>query len=157
LRRNITALNFTPKYDELEDRIRISINYDNFENRVDFMLTRSFIIKLFPVLDDYMVKFYNHHIQSSTPPVQVVNEMVHAEDNATSITDNSNLELYKQQDELLKELKFSFVKDSKMTILVFESEHTQATAKLSESDLTQVFKVIKASIPFFSWGISHNL
>lgn len=157
MKRKIAALNFTPKYDEVEDRIRLSINYDTFEHRVDFMVTRSFIIKLFPVLDDYMIKFYNHHTQWEKHATQEVKEMLEEDNRATSVTDGSNLELYKQDDELLLEIKFSFIKETKVTVLVFESTKTQAAAHLNEESMHQVFKVIKSSIPFFSWGISHNL
>lgn len=156
MKRNITALSFTPKYDELEDRIRISINYDNFDNRVDFMMSRSFVLKLFPILDDYMLKFYAMDLNTVQIP-QVNQELVTKQDKSTSLTDGSNLELYKQEDELLIEVKFSFIKKTKTSIIVFESNTTQATAQLDGYSLKQIFTIIKQSIPFFSWGISHNL
>lgn len=149
-------MSFTPKYDELEDRIRISINYDDFDNRVDFMMSRSFVLKLFPILDDYMLKFYEMDLNPVQAP-QVNKEGVFKQDKSTSLTDGSNLELYKQEDELLIEVKFSFVKKTKTTIVVFESKSTQATARLDANSLKQIFTIIKKSIPFFSWGISHNL
>jgi len=62
-----------------------------------------------------------------------------------------------KKDELLIEVKFSFVKKTKSTIVVFESKSTQATARLGADSLKQIFTIIKQSIPFFSWGISHNL
>ena len=156
MKKNITALSFTPKYNELEDRIRISINYDDFDTRVDFMMTRSFVLKLFPILDEYMLKYYamdlnTLQIQESKPGMMI------KQDKSTSQTDGSSLELYKQKDELLIEVKFSFVKKTKSTIVVFESKSTQATARLGADSLKQIFTIIKQSIPFFSWGISHNL
>jgi hypothetical protein len=156
LKRNITALNFTPKYDELEDRIRISINYDNFDNRVDFMMTRSFVLKLFPVLDEYMLKFYETDLNAVQMP-QANQDLITKQDKSTSLADGSNLELYKQEDELLIEVKFSFAKKTKNSIVMFESKSTQATAQLDVASLKQIFTIIKQSIPFFSWGISHNL
>jgi len=156
LKKNITALSFTPKYDELEDRIRISINYDDFNNRVDFMMSRSFVLKLFPILDDYMLKFYETDLNIVQTPQVDQKEMI-KQDKSTSLTDGSNLELYKQEDELLVEVKFSFIKKTKNTIVMFESKSTQATAQLNAASLKQIFAIIKQSIPFFSWGISHNL
>ena len=156
MKRNITALNFTPKYDELEDRIRISINYDNFDNRVDFMMTRSFVLKLFPVLDEYMLKFYETDLNAVQMP-QANQDLITKQDKSTSLADGSNLELYKQEDKLLIEVKFSFAKKTKNSIVMFESKSTQATAQLDVASLKQIFTIIKQSIPFFSWGISHNL
>ena len=156
MRKNIPALSFTPKYDALEDRIRISINYDDFNNRVDYMMTRSFVLKLFPILDDYMFKFYDADVPVEQNSQANVDEMI-KKDSATSITDGPNLELYKQEDELLLEVKFSFVKKSKMSIVVFESKNTSATAHLDAASLKQIFTIIKASIPHFSWGISQNI
>ncbi|MDB2562121.1 hypothetical protein N9X61_00805 [Sulfurimonas sp.] len=156
MKKNITALSFTPKYDELEDRIRISINYDDFNNRVDFMMTRSFVLKLFPILDDYMSKFYSLDIEVEPAAPKNQKEMI-KQDKSTSLTDGSNLELYKQEDELLREVKFSFVKETKISIIMFESNVTQATAHLDANSLKQIFTIIKSTIPFFSWGISHNL
>ena len=88
---------------------------------------------------------------------QVNQELVTKQDKSTSLTDGSNLELYKQEDELLIEVKFSFIKKTKTSIIVFESNTTQATAQLDGYSLKQIFTIIKQSIPFFSWGISHNL
>lgn len=159
MKRKVNALSFTPKYDELEDRIRISINYDDFENRVDFMMTRSFILKLFPVFDDFLFKFYDSDtisLDASLAPVEKVKKMI-KEDKATSVTDGSNLELYKQEDELLVEVKLSYIKDTKMSLIQFESKISEATAQLDQNSLQQIFTVIKSTIPFFSWGISQNL
>ena len=108
--KKINAMSFTPKYDTLEDRIRISINYDDLNNRIDFMMTRSFVLKLFPVIDEYMLKFYGAELGIQATKNVVASSQ--KKDNtmsspSTSVTNGSNLELYKQQDELLLEVKFS--------------------------------------------------
>ena len=155
--KQITAISFTPKYDELEDRIRLSVNYDDITNRVDFMITRSFILKLFPVLEEYMLKFYASELsQQVTSPNPPTKESIQNNE-ATSLTDGINLELYKQEDELLKEVKFSYDKNNNLSVIVFISKDSEATARLDEKSMEQVFTIIKSTIPFFSWGISHNL
>lgn len=169
MKKTIKALSFTPKYDELEDRIRISINYDDFSNRVDLMMTRSFMLKLFPVVDDYIQKFYNEELGINHPVNPKLEELRSTdfvnskpkeninETSATSVTDGSNLELYKQEDELLIEVKFSFSKETQMSIVVFETKHTQVSSTLDIRSIKQIFTIIKATTPFFSWGISHNI
>ncbi len=154
--KKISAISFTPKYDELEDRIRISINYDNLTNRVDFMLTRSFILKLFPVLDEYMLKFYDADSTIISKTSDEIKEKV-KDSKETSITNGIDLELYKQEDELLLEVKFSYVKETKLTIITFVSKNTEATAQLDVNSMKQIFIIIKSTIPFFSWGISQNI
>ena len=49
----IHAKTFTCHYIEKEDRILLTINYENIEERVDFWVTRSFLIKLLPYFFDY--------------------------------------------------------------------------------------------------------
>ncbi len=158
MKRKINALSFTPKYDELEDRVRISINYDDIHNRIDFMMTRSFVIKLFPTLGEYMLNFY--HLNLVVAPKTHINNNVQKiikDTNSTSRTDGINLELYKQEDELLIEVKFSYNKETKMSIVQFHSQGSEVTSHLDENAMKQVFTIIKSVIPFFSWGISQNI
>ena len=156
MKKQINALSFTPKFDGQEDRIRVSVNYDDLNNRVDFMLSRSFILKLFPILDDYIFKFYELDLVPQTISKDVIEKNA-SEGKNTSLTDGVNLELYKQEDELLLEVQFSYVKDTKMTIVNFQSKNSEAVAQLDGNSLKQIFSIIKSTIPFFSWGISHNL
>ncbi|QSZ40676.1 hypothetical protein GJV85_00585 [Sulfurimonas aquatica] len=155
-KREIKAINFTPKYDVLEDRVRLSINYEDINNRVDFMITRAFSLKLLPTLSEYMDKFYAGTLpQESNAPQPSKDTLVKNEQ--TSRTDDTNLELYKQGDELLKEVKFSYLKESKRTIIHFISEESIAVVNLDAPNMQQIFSVIKATIPYFSWGISQSL
>jgi len=154
LKRQISGLSFTPKYDELEDRIRLSVNYDDYSNRVDLLITRSFILKLFPILDEYLIKYY----KSDLPEVELsINDRVTKDQEENiSVSDGSSLELYKQEDELLLEINFSFIKENSKTLVQFVSKSSVTTAQLDEKSLKQVFSIIKTTVPFFSWGISQN-
>ncbi len=158
MKRKINAISFTPKYDELEDRVRISINYDDLHNRIDFMMTRAFVIRLFPTVGDYMLEFYNLNLVVPTKTHTNNNvEKIIKDTNSTSRTDGTNLELYKQEDELLIEVKFSYNRETKMSIVQFHSKNSEVTSRLDENAMKQVFTIIKSAIPFFSWGISHNI
>ena len=154
MKRQISGLSFTPKYDELEDRIRLSVNYDDYSNRVDLLITRSFILKLFPILDEYLIKYY----KSDLPEVELpINDRVTKDQEENiSVSDGSSLELYKQEDELLLEINFSFIKENSNTLVQFVSKSSVTTAQLDEKSLKQVFSIIKTTVPFFSWGISQN-
>jgi len=154
LKRQISGLSCKPKYDELEDRIRLSVNYDDYSNRVDLLITRSFILKLFPILDEYLIKYY----KSDLPEVELpMNDRVTKDQEENiSVSDGSSLELYKQEDELLLEINFSFIKENSKTLVQFVSKSSVTTAQLDEKSLKQVFSIIKTTVPFFSWGISQN-
>lgn len=156
MKRDIKAISFTPKYDELEDRIRLSINYDDIQNRVDFMMTRAFILKLLPTLDEYMQRFYNLDLAPVKPAQTNTKEQAQSSE-STSLTDGANLELYAQGDELLIEVKLSYVKKTNISIVQFISKQSVATAQLDANAMKQVFTIIKSTIPFFSWGISQNI
>ena len=111
--KNIDAISFTPRYDQVEDRIRLAINYNSIENRVDFMLTRSFILRLFPTCDDFMLKHYNYDKdlealetpKNNAQPKQTTKPKP-LEKQLTSKTDTTDLKLYQQNDELIMGVNF---------------------------------------------------
>ena len=153
--RSLTAKTFTPKYDELEDRLRVVINYDDINNRVDFMLTRSFILNLIPSTDDYILKYYNLEQERVDTPKSIL-QKDNQKNKTISETDGVNLELYKTDEELLRKVNFNYDKISKKTLVTFFSQNTVAKASLDGHMMQQIFSVIKLAIPYYSWGISHN-
>lgn len=150
MKRNITAQTFTPSYDTLEDRIRLSINYQDIGNRVDFMITRSFILNLLPTADEFMAE---HLGVINTPAPQTQTQ---TKDESLSQTDAVNLELLRTSDELLLEVHFSFKADTQKTLITFSSLNTAAQIDLDAFMFSQIFRVIKAAIPRIKWGIAHN-
>ncbi len=148
MKRNITAKTFTPSYDVLEDRIRLSINYQDISDRVDFMITRSFILDLLPTAEEFLAKYYGA-ITTPTQQAQTNND-------SFSQTDAVNLELLRTSDELLREVNFSFKADTKKTLITFNSQNTAAQIDLDAFMFSQIFGVIKAAIPNIKWGISHH-
>ncbi len=147
MKRNIIAKTFTPSYDTVEDRIRVVVNYQDINDRVDFMITRSFILNLIPTAEEFIGKYYGT-MATSTPQVENKN-------NSFSKTDTVNLELLRTTDELLTEVNFSFNANTKLTLVTFNSKNAVAQADLDAFMITQIFQVIKSSIPNISWGISH--
>ncbi len=152
-KRNVQIQTLTPKYDPREDRIRISINYDSFENRIDFMITRSFILMMYSRFDEYVAKVYKTHLPTAP---QSKEQMIQTISNASK-TDTTNLELYKQNDELLVTIEFSFIAKNEQTLLKFISDQSEATMVLDKKQLQNIFMLIKSSIPFVAWGISSHI
>ena len=157
--RVLVANTFTPLYDELEDRIRVVINYQDMVNRVDFMITRNFIINLMLSVDGYVLQHYGDEFEIEDNVV--INNI---EKNQTSKnqksnlekTDNVNLELLKIKDELLIKLDLSYQADTKNTLLVLTSKYCVTKSLLDSNMLIQLIKSIKSSIPYFKWGISKS-
>lgn len=153
MKKNITANTFTPLYDELEDRIRVAINYQDIHNRVDFMITRNFILNLIPSAEEFMTSHYG--VADFKVAAQAdIND--NTQNKALSKTDNVNLDLLRTSEELLLEVNFSFDKDSKQTLLTLSSKNIVARASLDSFMLQQIFKVIKSAVPNIRWGISYH-
>lgn len=149
MKKNITAKTFTPIYDELEDRLRLVVNYQDIYNRVDFMITRNFILNLIPTAEEFMARHYGVVDFEATPQLET-------NDKVMSKTDNVNLELLRTNDDLLLEVNFSFDINSKRTILTLSSKNIVANADLDGFMLSQIFQVIKSAIPYIRWGISYH-
>jgi len=152
--KEIIANTFTPIYDELEDRIRLVINYQDMSNRVDLMITRSLILKLLPLADEFVIKHYGDN--NSLDKISISTQKEEEPQENISQTDGVNLELFKTDEQLLHEVNFSYDANTKLTSLNLSSKHTKAIAILNHETLKQVFETIKTSIPNFSWGISSN-
>jgi len=149
MKKNITATTFTPIYDELEDRLRVVINYQDIQSRVDFMITRNFILNLIPSAEEFIAKYYgavDFEISSK----------IETKDKFKSKTDSVNLELLRTNEELLTEVSFNYDVNSKKTVVTLTSNSIVAKADLDGFMLAQIFQVIKSAIPYIKWGISYH-
>lgn len=155
MKKNIIANTFTPVYDELEDRLRVAINYQDIQNRVDFMITRNFILNLIPSAEEFILKHYNAQ-PLTQDSLTVSAEANSSENEALSKTDSVNLELYRTDEELLLEVNFSFDTATKNTLLTFSSKNVTAKIALDVLMLQKIIHVIKSAIPFIKWGISRH-
>lgn len=159
--KNIIAQTFTPTYDPIEDRIRLAINYQDAQNRVDFMITRSFILELIPTIQEFIFKNYPDEDYDFTISKNSNNSQSQTEDKKqnsdfVSPTDSTNFELYRQDEELLREINLSCDPNTKLTTLTLSSQNNKAQTQLNFLLLTQITDIIKSAIPNIKWGISHH-
>jgi hypothetical protein len=147
--KKIIADTFTPLYDAIEDRIRLVINYQNIDSRVDLMITRSFILEFLPTMDEFVLNHYG--LENIT--IETKNKDPEVSPSSTT-TDNIDLELYKKQDELLTKVDFAFYQQTQQTQLKLYTTDTQIEAPLDKELLKNLLRVIKASVPYINWGIS---
>ena len=147
----IIANTFTPLYDEVEDRIILVINYQDAQNRVDFMITRNFILKILPAADEFLMRYYpEKQLQSLSIETSEATPQ-----ESLSQTNSDNLEFFAKEKELLVNVNFSF-ENATTTTLLLSSQKSTTIATLDQTMLVQLIKTIKVTIPNFSWGIAIN-
>ena len=151
---NIQIKTLTPTYDKVEDRIRFSINYQDIDNRIDLMITRSLIIQLLPILEEYIYKYYpNLTIQDEIVQIKVNDEVVN--DDNTSSTNMEDILLYKSLEDLLVTINLKYDATNQYTQLEFISKDNHKASTICDANMLQsIIKSLKSSIPHFSWGIA---
>lgn len=155
--KQISIQTLTPTYDKLEDRIRLSINYQDMDNRIDLMITRSFILNMLPTIEEYIYKYYPESIDEDeiTHIEAKVTEEVNA-NKSLSQTNMEDLELYRSLEELLYTINLTYDKESKHTTLQFISKSKHSCVIVANLNILQnIIKSLKSSLPKVAWGIGY--
>lgn len=142
----IQAQTFTPIYSQSEDRIRLILNYAVYSNRADLWLTRSFLLKLIPMIEDILDQY--------EPPEREPNIQIQTEQKAKGQTDTSTLAVTEKAGELVRSVDITYLPSSKQYKLVFKTDNFHAVSVLSGPLLRTVLKAIFGAIPKIDWGIS---
>lgn len=161
----IQIKSLTPTYDKVEDRIRLCANYQDIQNRIDFMVTRAFMIDVLFSLDKYLLTYYPKQVISdkaiqttrdTTKPTETNNSTSTrlSKKNITN-TVNEDIELYKNTEDLLVNLQIQYNKTNQLTTIEFTSKQNhQATLVLDALNFQQILWSIKRTIPTGQWAIS---
>jgi hypothetical protein len=142
----IKAQTFTPVYSQSEDRIRLIINYADYNQRVDLWLTRAFLLKLIPTIEDCIDQYddalLTQEIQKQT------------DQKANIQTDTPTLAMTEKEGGLVHSVDLTYHKTSRNFHIVFKTETLQVSAVLTVPLLRTVLRSIFAAIPKINWGIS---
>lgn len=138
----ILAETFTPIYDEIEDRIKLIVNYQDFHNRVDLMITRKFTIQLVPMLEEFYEAHYGTLQKRSSCSGNLKKY--------TSNTSYEDLLLYRQKPLLLRGVKLLYQKP--YTIVNFKTESILIVTKFNKEALDVFLQRLKRAIPQVGWG-----
>ena len=150
--KNITINTLTPIYDKVEDRIRVSINYQDIHNRIDIFITRSFLL---PSIEEFIYKHYPNEPILEDEEIVITNTPKQ-NNNSFSQTNQEDLTLYQNKEDLLLTVNLSFHKESNLTILTFiTKENYTLTLNANAEMLKNILKAIKNSIPKTAWGIGY--
>lgn len=147
MKKTITARTFTPTYDISEDRIRLAINYEDYENRIDLMITRRFALQLIPTLEE--------HSQARTPSSSNTDENDETKKDILHQTDGTNLELLQAETILLEEVNIK-KDEANNIILTMQCKTATVVALLDAKTMQEFCRVLKASVPKVEWGIGYN-
>ena len=144
--KHFTAKTFTCRYDPKEDRLVLTLNYQSLEERIDFWITRSFLLKLLPIFFD---------ISTHSPVVSSQDILSQASLASTSETptDTSTYLLTYKKPLLLESVDFS--KENSNTKIIFKNleQSIYYEALLDSSSLDSVVKLVLNNVPKYEWGI----
>ena len=143
----IEGKSFTALYDELEDRIRLIVNYKNLNERVDLLITRRFVLKMIPSLEEFLKNFKEESVTVNRGGAKV------------NSVDYSDILLYKnEKDLLLTGLNLTMLKNrthAQMSLKT-KDEKTEIKAVVNKKELEYFIDQIKKAIPNIQWSISAN-
>lgn len=150
----IQAQKFTFQYDRAEDRLKMLINYDSVEARVDFFVTRAMLFKLIPAIEQLLIK-----AQTQTPEANL-----HVNTKATRLatkqkTDTSTMQLLENQRIfLLEKVDFQYnTKNSSIAMMLYAKSEQQCVAQFTSENFSQVMNAMIGAVPHTSWGMASNI
>lgn len=145
----VAAHTFTTLYSELEDRLRLVINYADYANRIDFWITRAFLLKLAPSWEEYSYRY-------AAPKIMSNNESVQNLPNNTA-TDSSTLAVTHKEGVLLEAVDMMFEVSVGTFEIRLRGKGTEAVAILNEEMMITLIKTIFNAAPHIQWGVSSKL
>ncbi|PIF04236.1 MAG: hypothetical protein CSA86_02640 [Arcobacter sp.] len=161
MNKTVTLHTLTPTYDPVEDRIRLCINYQDIHNRIDMMLTRAFLLKLLPSLEEFIYRNYPNSTINNTIEQNEQNRYDSKQSgtpqslSSRTQTDFGDLELFVGIEDLLVSTNFSYDKTTQRTTITFTSKKKHSATLICGRELLEVIiTAIKESIPKIQWGIA---
>lgn len=124
------------------------INYADFANRADFWITRAFLLKLLPSMEEYLYSY-------ATEPVNFLPQ--NSTSAETSATDGSTLSVTEKEGVLLEAVDMTYIADTQLFELRLRGKSTQAVAVLNAQMMMVMLKSIFSAAPHGQWGISPQL
>lgn len=141
----VTIKTFTCTYNTREDRLLLTMNYQEIDERVDFWLTRSFLLKLLPVFFDLTT-----HVQDELIPQKSLRN----ETQQKQSTDTSIYVLTQKVPLLLESIDFHKLSDNQHKIVFKNLESTTyAEAFLEQANLDGFVQLLLNAAPRYEWGI----
>ena len=130
---------FTCTYSAKEDRLLLTMNYQEINERVDFWLTRSLLLKLLPIFFDLTTEQLPQQVSPALSNIS---------------TDASTYVLTQKSPILLESVDFQKLTDNRHRIVFKNIENaTSAEAILEQVNLESFIKLLINTTPKYEWGI----
>lgn len=141
------AKTFTCSYDQKEDRIRLVLNYQEHAERVDFWITRSFLLRLLPLLS----KFGSSHNEMSLISDNSSND-TRVNEQTSIPTDESMMALTQKEPVLLERVDFG-KNDGVVNIVFSTPDLDKYAAALRSPEVDALADLLIRTAPTYDWGI----
>ncbi len=157
----IQAKKLTFQYDRVEDRLKLLVNYDSIDARIDFFITRAMLFRLIPAIEQMLIKGEESVLKNNSQK-DLKNSPQQAKENRLGRkqkTDHSTMQLLDQERVfLLEKVDFQFAPKNSIVTMIFSAKNEpQCIAKLTSENFSQVMNAMIASVPHTSWGMAPNI
>lgn len=158
--REIQALTYTAQFDMVEDRIKLSINYENIENRCDFWITRRLFLKIVPTVEQFLYdkapQCFDQVAASKKGGTSTDSSAPSSTPQEYKKTDTSLLALTQTDPHLLMNMEMT-LKENGLILLTLSSDELKAIGFVEPKHLWDIVKMIFSTIPLVEWGLSPHL
>lgn len=159
----ILIKSLTAQYDSMEDRIRVYLNYQDIEQRLDLMITRSMVVKFLFHMDEFVQNYLsvpevtqkNSSTQTTSKRSSNKAKDIPVSTKNMSKTKKEDIELYRGKEDLLVNIQAKYDKQRALSTLLFSTkESMQAKLVADDTQLRQVLWSIKRAVPTYEWGVN---
>ena len=139
MRETLIAKQFTPIYDEKEDRIRLIINL-NYPTRYDVWITRRFLV----MIVDELSELFDKEVEKQEP-------FISSEKN--KIEDGQKVYTFEKEPNLLENLHIRFDKKKSIYYLKLSDKSVDIETNLTPEELKKLVKYLIEQVKY-KWGIN---
>ncbi len=149
----VEAEKFTAWYDAVEDRLRLAVNIDTPDARVDFWITRRLFLSIISQLEDFADP-KSIGVDKDDIYKRITKGVPSPKENNNSDTISSKSTLKNTKVSLLRAMNISWNKKKGRVSLVLVSDDYEAESNLDTVSMTAFIKMLLIQAPTVEWGIS---
>ena len=161
----IQVKNLTFTYSAREDRIILTLNHDEPQNRIDFLVTRKKLLDLLNGFDHILIHHcdngsYFKELYHAQEPLMVQNEKSSKQTSQKKwekAVNTNELNLTKIKEPFLLDTLSFVLKGGVFYFKFFHLNELKAVASMSSMEFQQTLSSLMRVIPFVDWGISPHI
>ena len=163
--KKVNAKSLSAWYDSREDRLRLAANLNEASERIDFWITRRFLLSMLSEASEYLMVPPTPSWQGKGTYAEKGSEPPSSEKENASLTEESSrstapeplhAEVKDFPVELLERLQIRQQSDGRADLILRSTGQT-ASATLRPPELRRFFQMLLQKAPTIEWGISPHL